>query len=329
MCLRIAPETCQDHPVAETKAVGVRAAYEAVPEQVRSWVERELGSAVVSAESQSGGFSPGAAARLVAADGSRAFVKAVGPELNPESPGIHRSELAAMRAMPETPWTPRLLAGYDDGDWVALLFEDIEGRQPHHPWPADEVERVFGALGELSRALTPTPWAEAPKLTEMAASFFHGWGSLAESGLDGVDPWIVKHLPELVELQERAVEAVQGDTLTHWDIRADNVLLTPAGGVVFVDWAWACQAAGWADAVAASLDLMLSGTTVDVDELLATQPATVSVDQEDVTALIAAVAGALTDRSRAPAPPGLPTIRDYQRRSAEILLEWTKRRTGW
>ena len=55
-----------------------------VPEPVTSWVERELGSQVVEWRSQSGGRSPGTADRLVCADGSRAFLKAVHPRV--ESP---------------------------------------------------------------------------------------------------------------------------------------------------------------------------------------------------------------------------------------------------
>lgn len=315
--------------MAETKAIGVRAAYEAMPERVRAWVERELGSAVVSAESQSGGFSPGAAARLVTADGTRAFVKAVGLELNPDSPGIHRAELAAMSALPETPSTPRLLAGYDDGDWVALLLEDIDGRQPHHPWTADDVEQVFGALGELSAALTPTPWAEAPPLAELDAPFLTSWSNLAASVPDDLDPWIRDHLDGLLELQDRAAVSTRGDVLTHWDVRADNVLITPASRVVFVDWAWACQAAGWVDTAVSALDLVISGSSVDADALLAKHRATAGTDPDDVTALIAAITGALVERSRTPAPPGLPTIREYQRNVSTALLEWTKRRTGW
>lgn len=315
--------------MAETKAIGVRATYEAMPERVRSWVERELGSAVVSAKTQSGGFSPGAAARLVTADGKRAFVKAVGPELNPDSPGIHRAELAAMSALPETPWTPRLVGGYDDGDWVALLLEDIDGRQPHHPWTAEDVEQVFAALGELSAALTPTPWAAAPPLAKLDAPFLNAWSAIAASVPDDVDPWVRDHLDGLLELQDRAAVVTQGNVLTHWDVRADNVLITPANRVVFVDWAWACQAAGWVDTVVSALDLVISGSSVDADVLLAKHRATAQTDPDDVTALIAGITGALLDRARTPAPPGLPTIREYQRNVSAALLEWTKRRTGW
>ena len=68
------------------RAVGVRLSYAAVPAAVRTWVEAELGSRVVSTAEQVGGMSPGCATRVTCADGTRAFVKAVGAELNPDTP---------------------------------------------------------------------------------------------------------------------------------------------------------------------------------------------------------------------------------------------------
>ena len=44
---------------------------------LRAEIERRLGSAVAAARTQTGGFSPGVAARLELTDGRRAFVKAV------------------------------------------------------------------------------------------------------------------------------------------------------------------------------------------------------------------------------------------------------------
>ena len=71
--------------VTQPRAVGVRTAYPAIPERVRAWVSESLGSRVESWSEQIGGFSPGCATRLVTADGTRAFVKAVGAELNPDT----------------------------------------------------------------------------------------------------------------------------------------------------------------------------------------------------------------------------------------------------
>ncbi|MFC0531482.1 hypothetical protein [Phytohabitans kaempferiae] len=33
-----------------------------------------------------------------------------------------------------TAMVPRLLEGYDDGTWVALVFEEIAGSLPAQPW---------------------------------------------------------------------------------------------------------------------------------------------------------------------------------------------------
>src|SRR3954469_23823035 len=96
-------------------AAGVRLPFENTPAAVRTWVDRELGSTVVSAATQQGGFSPGVAARLVTASGRRAFVKAVGTSLNPKTPSLFRNEITAVQAIGSLPWAPRLLDVYDDG----------------------------------------------------------------------------------------------------------------------------------------------------------------------------------------------------------------------
>ena len=52
-------------------------------------------------------------------------------------------------------------------------------------------------------------------------------------------------------------------------------------------------------------------------------------DPEAVTANLAALAGFLVGASRLPAPPGLPTLRSFQRGQGLVALEWLRRRTGW
>src|SRR6476646_477055 len=120
-------------------------------------MERALGSVVVSAATQQGGFSPDVAARLVTASGRRAFVKAVGPSLNPKTPSLFRPEITAVQAIGPLPSAPALYDVYDDGDWVGLLFEDIEGRLPAHPWEQADADRVLDAVAELTEALDPSP----------------------------------------------------------------------------------------------------------------------------------------------------------------------------
>ena len=314
-------------PITPPSPAGVRLPYAQAPERIRRWVERELGSGVRAAYDQTGGFSPGPAARLVTGSGRRAFVKAIGPELNPLSPLILRQEIESLRRFPDAPWRPRLLAAYDDGRWVGLLLEDVEGRQPE-VWTEPDVRLVFDALVDLGDALTPVDWPDATRL--VARENLQGWRELAAAPPSDLPGWVTEQrLGQLIELEDAARKVLDGEHLTHSDIRRDNLLIRPEGTVVFLDWAWTCRAAGWADVLFTALDLPFSGSGVDADALLARHPSTRKVDPYAITAAIGGLAGAMAVLCRQPAPSGLPTIRQYQRPVADLLLDWTRRRMGW
>ena len=114
---------------------------------------------MVEAQTQPGGLSPGLASRLRLADGRRFFVKAVSEEANPDSPNIHRREAEIMAVLPPRVPAPRLLWTYDDGGWVALCFDDVDGRHPQEPWTGSDLARVVEALKAMAVALTPSPIA--------------------------------------------------------------------------------------------------------------------------------------------------------------------------
>ena len=294
-------------------AAGVRLPFEEVPAAVRAWVERSLGSAVASATTQQGGFSPGVAARLVTASGRRAFVKAVGTSLNPKTPELFRNEIAAIQGVGPLPTAPVLYDVYDDGDWVALLLEDIEGRLPNHPWEQHEADRVLDALAELTAALDPSPWTDAPVAAVRSQEFLSRWDNVIADGLD-VPDWVAGREEELAELARIGVRALaEGKALAHWDLRADNMILTD-DRVVFIDWAHAALAPDWADTVILQADMRESVT-------LPALPGDVAI-----TGFLAAIAGGLWWGAAQPAPPGLPTIRAWQRKHALIHLDWVRER---
>lgn len=105
-----------------------------MPDELKRWVEGTLGSPVVRYADQVGGFSPGCASRLVCADGKRAFVKAVGAGMNPDTPTLFRREVQALTLLGSHDLWADLLAVYDTGHagghWVGLLLEDVEGSHP-------------------------------------------------------------------------------------------------------------------------------------------------------------------------------------------------------
>lgn len=304
-------------------AAGARTEWSALPGAVRDWIGGTLGSPVVSARTQSGGFSPGVAARLTCADGGRAFVKAVSTDQNPKSPDLYRREAAVTGALPAHPSLPTLLASYDDGHWVALLFADIAGRQPALPWRRDELGLVLDTLGELSAVLDPCPVPDALDLTASLAQMRDMWRALAASPPDDLDPWLARHLDHVVRLADEPLPT--GRSLVHMDLRADNLLITDRGHVVLVDWAQAGAGPAWLDPVLFLLEVEAHGGH-DVDRVVADHPLTRAVDPALVTQAVLAVGAMFEHQSRQPAPPGLPTLRPFQRAYAGATTRWLRRR---
>ncbi|WP_396454977.1 aminoglycoside phosphotransferase family protein [Actinomadura sp.] len=301
-----------------------RLPWDSVPDHVRNDVETLLGARVVAAATQPGGFSPGVAARLRLDDGSRAFVKSAGPAPNPDTPGIHRAEARIAAALPGTAPVPRLLGSFDRAGWVTLVFEDIDGRHPREPWDAAELDRVLDALVRLASSMTPAP-IDAPTAGERFGASFRGWRRLAAGGdLTGLDPWARRNLARLAALEDAWEDAAAGTTLAHADVRADNILLT-GDRVVIVDWPWACLAAPWFDLVAMLPSVHLQGGPSPAD-VFGAHPLARGADEEAVTSVVAAVAGYFVHAGRQPPPPGLPSLRAFQRDQGEVALDWLRRR---
>ena len=104
-------------------------------------------------------------------------------------------------------------------------------------------------------------------------------------------------------------------------------MLTPAGEVVLLDWAWAARGPAWVDPLLLSLDMAVHGG-LDPVALLAGVPAVAAADPADVTGLLLVLTGMWAYAMRRPAPPGLPTLRAFQRRFHEVALAWVVQRTA-
>ena len=314
-------------------AEGVRPEWSTMPDAVRLALEGWLGSTVETAESQAGGFSPGIASRICTADGARYFVKAVGPLPNRDSPGMHRREAQVLAAMPDGVAVPRLLWSYDDEEtgWVLLVSQDIEGRHPHMPWRLDDLDRVLDGLANVADALTPSPLSISTvrSATRAFDRSINGWRQLAEgppSDLDRLDAWSRRNLGRLVDLESQAPNAVDGETLLHLDVRADNILLAE-NKVWLFDWASACVGAPWVDAIGFAPSVAMQGGPLP-EQLLARYPAARAADPASITAAVAATAGYFTHGALQPPPPGLPTLREFQAAQGAVARDWTAVRTG-
>ncbi len=317
---------------------GSRLAWGDLPRHVRATINELCGGAVVAETSSTSGFSPGYAAIVETSDGHELFVKAVSPEQNPGSPVLARREIIAAAALPPEAHAPRLLWSADDDEWVVLGFEAVRGRSPELPWRPADLTRCLAIVDELSRC-RPLPGHGLGSAREIFGAQFRGWAAIrdgdglvstgAPGGAESVahsagalGTWAVTHLDALIDLEQGAASAVEGEALVHGDLRADNILLDgPRTSVI--DWPHACVGAPWFDLVSMLPSVAMQGGG-DAQELFAAQPLASSVDVRDLRSVLAAVAGQLAYDSLVPAPLNIPNLRAFQCAQAVEALTWLR-----
>lgn len=245
---------------------------------------------------------------------------------------MHRREAQVAASLPATVPTPRFLFVHDDGEWVALAFEDVDGRAPAMPWRKADLSLVLAAIARMAVGLTPSPIPLA-SMAETHANTFRGWQRLAaavtaaEDDGSGLDSWTREHLEQLGDLETRSAVSSEGVTLVHSDLRADNMLISD-GRVLVVDWPHAAIGAAWIDLVFFLPSVAMQRGPMPW-EIFDSHPAAQGADPDRVTAVLSALAGFFIGQSRLPPPPGLPTLRRFQLEQGLPALEWLKRRTGW
>jgi aminoglycoside phosphotransferase (APT) family kinase protein len=281
---------------------------------------------VVAASTQLGGFSPGLAARLRLHDGRRVFLKAVSETANPDTPGIHRQEARIVASLPPSVPVPRLLWTYDEAGWVALCFEDVDGRHPFEPWTEPDLKMVVAALRKMSVDLTPSPVTVDETARDAFERDINGWRVALDRGEDRLDTWCMGNLERLADLESAGPYAADGETLLHFDTRADNLLI--AGDRVYViDWPWARPGAPFVDWLAMAPSVAMQGGPSP--EAFLRRFDLSGVSEHAIDAVLCSIAGYFVVRSLDPPPPGIPTVRAFQAAQGEVALRWLRARTGW
>jgi hypothetical protein len=294
-----------------------------LPAAVRTDIEDLLGESVTHAESCAGGFSPGFASRLTLRDGRRAFVKAVDGHLWPAEAAHCRAEAYVAGRLPAGLPVPRLLNVQDDGRWVILAFEHVDGAQPRQPWTAPQIRQVVAQAVAFARAATPSP-IELPRDHPRLG----GWIELAAdpSGiarLPTVSAWASQHLARLTGIEQDGLRAAQGDSLVHFDLYPHNVLVT-GDRVVFVDWPHARLGAPVIDLIALLTSVAANG--VDPEPYLRPALPVLHCPPASADAILAAHAGFLLAGAFAPMPAGLGAIAEEKLRLATAATRWLEQR---
>ena len=313
------------------RAVGVRAPWTAMPEAIRFWAEDALGAPVVEAHDQVGGMSPGCATRLVGAEGQRAFVKAVGQDLNPLTPLLFRREITALDLVGSHELWASKLASYDDGGWVAVMLEDVDGEHPdlHDDATMDLLLRETERFGQLLEERVPDPPAPDPEnggLGDLRRQF-HGWadavGRAGDIPAELLPDW-VRHDTATWEPLVRGL-ADHEVRLVNFDIRSDNLLERPSGELVFLDWGGASLGPDWVDPLLARLERIDDPW---FDASLASSPALAAAGDVAVDAWLVGFATVLAWRAHTAVDVNLPTLNDFRISLSQRMMVGAERRLG-
>lgn len=307
--------TATDAP-PQTFLHGVRTPWTAAPSAVVAWVESRLGGPVRGWSDRVGGMSVGIASVVTSDPGRSLFVKAVNGSENPIALELVTRESELAGRLPELPHTPQLVdtgrVTTTEGLWGVVVSTEARGAAVRHPWRAADLSRVLRAWDAVAAVLATTPWHESRR----PPPFFTAWSAVAA---DPSDPWR-SLVTSWLDREARLIELVGGTehdpaVLSHLDLRADNIVLDPAGAdrdVWFVDWAHATLAARWVDYALVLADVVGSGADVssggpiDVVQVWRSHPVCSHYDPELLICVVAGLATALHLLSRRPDNPLLP-----------------------
>ena len=242
---------------------------------------------------------------------------------------MHRREVVVSAALPASPHFPRLLETYDDGDWVALAFDAIDGRPPHHPWDSGELDMVAARLEALHDALTPSPVPALEPAGRLRPQLFGGWAELAaHRRAAGARPLGAPAPRPAGRAWSRAgprrARARRSSTATC----APTTCSSPPEGVVFVDWPHAAVGNPVFDVVAWAPSVVLEGGPPP-EELLARHGPPRRGRPRRRHGPARRDRRLLRVRTRCDRPAGAADHPPFQAAQGAVALAWLRRRTGW
>ncbi len=308
--------------MGEARLAGIRTAYAEMPPAVKEFVETALGSPVVKVTARTGGMSPAVASSLRAANGRTAFIKAIGSDVHPDTPSQFRHEVAVLRALPPVPYRASLLSVYDDGDWVALLLDDVDGRHPDWQSAADR-DAVFAVVQQQTAELTP-PIAGLPNVSsrEGIEKYLRHASSAGEAELAVLPGWARRDLPALLDLVRVCLTHQRDESFCHWDIRHDNILLAGDGQPLLLDWGMSRRGPRWGDSMCFGLEWVESAVFDDIVGHLGLS----DTEQADVTGFVAGLGLYSLMMSTQPTHPSLPHLPQFRRALGERCCAGVRRR---
>jgi phosphotransferase family enzyme len=312
---------------APGRLVGVRTPYHAASPALHAWVTEILGAPVVEVTPRIGGMSPAVAASVRGANGATAFVKAVSQSINLDTPSHFRHEIAVLTALstlPRVPYRAEVLSTYDDGDWVAIALEDVDGRHPDWSSSHDR-EAVFAAVRQQTAELTPpADVLPAESNRDVLVKYLAAMAAPTADELAGLPEWAADQLADLQARLEVTLEHQRDESFCHWDIRHDNILIRHRDGQpILLDWGMSRRGQHWADAMVFALEWV---DTPQFDTIVSSVGLSTG-DERDVTGFLAGIGCYLLMTATHPPPAALPNMPAFRRQVGQACLTGVLRRT--
>jgi len=269
-------------------------------------IERLTDTKVESCRPVAGGYSP--AVRLLCHTATTSFFVKVGA--TPLTSTFLRREIRMYNNI-HGAFLPALVAWEDHASAPILILEDLSAHQWPPPWDARRVELVLAQIHAMHNTrVSMEPYAQVHE------AHSPGWQVVAADpepflALGLADArWLEAALPLLVQHEARC--STDGDSLTHLDLRSDNMCITESHAV-FVDWNHACLSNPKLDLGFWLPSLAYEGGPTP-ERILPNAPE-----------IAAWVSGFFAARAGLPDIPDAPRVRLVRRQQLHTALPWAAR----
>lgn len=272
-------------------------------------IEKLVGSKVQSYRTIEGGYTP--AARLLCKTDTATFFAKVGT--TPLTSTFLRREIQIYQRI-SGPFVPTLIAWEEHEFAPILIIEDLSARDWPPPWDDRRIELVLSQIATMhSTKVQLEPY------TQIHGTRGSSWQKVADDPVPFLslgmadERWLNKALPILISHETACT--TEGNSLTHWDLRSDNICLTNERAV-FIDWNNACLSNPKLDLGFWLPSLAYEGGPV---------PERVMPNAPEIAAW---VCGFFAARAGLPGVMGGPRVRLVQRQQLETALPWAARALG-
>src|SRR5262245_3816577 len=269
-------------------------------------IERLMGAKIESYTPVAGGYS--LATRLLCRTTTTSFFAKIGT--TPVTSQSLRREMHVYNSVSGA-FMPQLVAWEDHESAPILVIEDLSAAHWPPPWDAWRVDLVLAQI----RAMHHTQ-ASLASYAQVHGVRGANWPVVAADPVPFLSlgltdaRWLEAALPLLIRHEAQC--STDGESLTHWDLRSDNICVTESRAI-FVDWNHACT----------------SNPTLDLGFWLPSlayeggpAPEQILPDAPEIAAY---VAGFFAARAGLPGISDAPRVRVVQRQQLQTALPWVAR----